>query len=377
MADHSAIEWTDATWNPMLGCTKVSSGCDNCYAIVNATIRAGNPNEKVAGAYRGLVRYGDWTGRINLLPTRLAQPIRWRKPRRIFVNSQSDLFHKGVPDQFIAKVFAVMAIARHHTFQILTKRHGRMRSLVGSPAFRLLVEQETNALAGDATFPMSRAQRRHIQASEAGGAWPWTWPVPNVWLGVSVEDQQSADLRIPALLETPAAVHWLSCEPLLGPIELPRFVVAGADDCPCEDGRDCPPNIDWVVVGGESGNRARPMHPDWARALRDQCAEGGIPFLFKQWGDHLPVPIVDRPGMVGDRAYQLGGWHAVCIHERGPSGTFRNGEIRPMRVGESSRAGTLLDRDTFAARVGKKSAGRLLDGTLWDEFPPRAHLILN
>ena len=285
MSDKTGISWTDATWNPVVGCTKVSAGCDNCYAIRTAHRMAANPNPLVSQAYAGTEAGGEWTGKVNLLADRLDQPLRWRKPRRIFVNAQSDLFHKEVPDDFIARVFAVMALAPRHTFQVLTKRHGRMRSLLRSSDFRSAVEDAIKGM-------VSAHQPKHV--------WYAAWPLPNVWLGVSVEDQATADLRIPALLDTPAAVRFLSCEPLLGPMDLQMAVPR---PCTCGPGQTfligetrahktgCPalrwPFPDWVVVGGESGPNARPMHPTWARSLRDQCASTGVAFHFKQAGSVL------------------------------------------------------------------------------------------
>jgi protein gp37 len=307
MSDHSKIEWTDATWNPVIGCTKVSPGCDHCYAIRTAHRMQANPNEKVSAAYAGTESDGAWTGQVNLLEDRLNQPLRWAKPRRIFVNSQSDLFHDQVPDEFVARVFAVMAAARHHTFQVLTKRHGRMRALLSSPDF-------TTAVA-HAFLELPRHQRGSLVQ----------YPLPNVWLGVSVENQQWADIRIPALLETPAAVRFLSCEPLLGPVDMRWRVTVPRYDAP---------RIHWVIVGGESGPGARPMHPEWARSLRNQCTDAGIAFSFKQWGEYTKVE--HRHAQDGD-VWVLGGW--------GPY------------------------RDELMRRVGKKAAGRVLDGRTWDEFP--------
>jgi len=278
MADKTGIEWTDATWNPTTGCDRVSDGCDNCYALTLAgRLKAmgsakyqtdGDP--RTSGPGFGIAEHA----------TTLDQPLRWTKPRMIFVNSMSDLFHDGVSDAFIAEVFSVMARAPRHTFQVLTKRHGRMRSLLNRPSFR-------DNLA-------------HLAP----------WPLPNVWLGVSVEDQKRADLRVPALLDTPAAVRWLSCEPLLGPVDLgigdphrghdsddvnghphPRIcLTCSTDDHEVEYFRrdqSANPGIDWLVVGGESGGaHVRPMDVAWARSLRDQCAAVELPFLFKQWGHH-------------------------------------------------------------------------------------------
>lgn len=256
MSDRSSIEWTDATWNPVTGCTKVSPGCDHCYA------------ETFAERWRGTKGHHFENGfDVQLRPERLDQPLRWKRPRRIFVNSMSDLFHEKVPDRFIAQVFETMGAAKQHTFQLLTKRHARMRSL--------LTRWSEHATKGC-----------HCPAGEGGCSAPvdvqhGVWPLPNVWLGVSVEDQKWADIRIPALLDTPAAVRWISAEPLLGPVVLHDHWI-GADPY-----RHDEPRLDWVVTGGESGPGARPMHPDWARSLRDQCEAADVPFFMKQAGTVL------------------------------------------------------------------------------------------
>ncbi|MDF4254634.1 phage Gp37/Gp68 family protein [Streptomyces sp. WMMB303] len=283
MAQQSSIEWCDATWNPVTGCTKVSPGCDRCYAETFAERWRGTPGHHFEVGFD-----------LTLRPGALTTPLRWRKPRRIFVNSMSDLFHQDVPDEYIARVWAVMALTPHHTYQVLTKRHGRMRSLLRSGHFRQLCESAEADLVGDEATPMPGYKRRAYLRQ-----W-WSHfatPLPNVWLGVSVEDQQRADLRIPALLETPAAVRFLSCEPLLGPVEITDHV---SQPCPCCMGEghdpacgDCDVNrcedghirmLHWVIAGGESGTGARLMHPAWARELRDQCVQEHIPFFFKQLG---------------------------------------------------------------------------------------------
>ncbi|SNY72923.1 DUF5131 family protein [Paractinoplanes atraurantiacus] len=267
MSAGTGIEWTEATWNPLLGCERVSAGCDSCYAIATATVRAGHPNPKVADAFAGLTerRDGrlDWTGRINLLPERLTEPWGWRKPRKVFVNSQADLFHDDVPAEFIAQVFATMAGTARHTYQLLTKRHARMRALLGSPQFAAQVNDVLDVWAYDL---------------EPYG-YP-AWPLRNVWLGVSVEDQRWAELRVPALLDAPAAVRWLSCEPLLGPIDLTRLIARPGPQQPdlVFDvlGRRCgvpdvwqasmSSGIDWVVAGGESGAPG-PADGSWLGAV--------------------------------------------------------------------------------------------------------------
>ncbi len=222
MADNSAIEWTDATWNPVTGCTKIGPGCAHCYA------------ERFAERFRGVPGHPYEQGfDLTLWDERLSQPMRWRRPRMIFVNSMSDLFHKGVPDAFIDKIFDVMEIANQHTYQVLTKRSSRLRNYVN---------------------------RRYSEA-----------PTPeHVWLGVSVEDRQRVK-RIVHLRDTNATIRFLSIEPLLGQI-----------------GKVDLTDIAWVIVGGESGPGARPMNINWVREMRDQCTEQGIEFFFKQWGGKTP-----------------------------------------------------------------------------------------
>src|SRR5512139_3357516 len=328
MADRSKIEWTDATWNPVTGCTKVSPGCDHCYA------------ERVTERFHGKGSFNQ----IVLHDNRLDWPLRWKRSRRIFVNSMSDLFHDGIDDAYIANVFAVMAQTPQHTYQVLTKRHGRMRSLVGGDLYDLMAR----TLSVD--DELGRPVRLKLR-----------WPLPNVLLGVSVESQRWADIRIPALLETPAAVRWLSCEPLLELVDLywHLFPTPCPNGCGCRwpddaDRRECAcdgpcctdawkpsPGIDWVVVGGESGPRARPMHPDWARCLRDQCLDAGVPFLFKQWGESLPL--------IGHREF-------LDL----PPGRTNRDWSRPF------------GDDVTMCRVGKRMAGRVLDGQTWDEYPEGA-----
>lgn len=339
MADNTSIEWADATWNPLLGCTRVSSGCDSCYAINTATIRAGNPHPKVAAAFAGLTerRDGrlDWTGRVNLLPDRLEQPLHWRKPKRIFVNSQSDLFHEAVPEEYIARVLAVVGSAPQHTFQLLTKRHARMRSLMSSNAFMNRVF--------DAMAPEAR-----VTGGPALG-------FPNLWLGVSAEDQKWADIRIPALLAAGPGrwIRWVSAEPLLGPIRL-------RDEWLEDPWRDRSA-LGWLVAGGESGPQARPMHPDWARSLRDQCTAAGVAFLFKQHGEWEPLgplygDLDDTDNGHMDAVYLecVKGKHVVQMESSG-------------YIAEGHQPGD--SRTWLMAKVGKKAAGRVLDGRTWDEYP--------
>jgi protein gp37 len=281
------IEWTrnpdgtkGETWNPLTGCASVSPGCDNCYAAREAAGRLSTHPAYEGLAVRPAGKPAEFTGEIRLHPDRLAQPLRWRKPRMVFVNSMSDLFHPDVPDEFLARIWSTMALAHHHhghIFQVLTKRPQRMaKTLAAGP--------DWYAIDG-----------------------PVPWPEPGIWLGTSIESDRYT-FRADSLRITPAAVRFLSLEPLLGP--LPSLDLTG---------------IDWVIVGGESGPGARPMHPRWVRDIRDRCTEAGVPFFFKQWGEFSPARH--------DEAWQVGS------------------EFWPIW------------------RYGKKRAGRELDGRTWDEMP--------
>jgi protein gp37 len=267
MSTVTKIEWSDRTWSPLLGCDRVSPGCDHCYAIRTVNRLAHNPNEKVGPLYEGLThetdrvtewRSGlDWTGIVRTVPGRLDDPLAWRKPQRVFVNSQADLFHKDVTVEFIAEVFGVMAAVPRHMFQILTKRHARMRSVLSDPAFRNMV----------ADF---------AEQYRTGGWQQMPWPLPNVWMGVSVEDQRWADVRVPALLQTPAAVRWVSAEPLLGPVDFEFVGGLGAlspDWAGGPGGGTGAPHqlLDWIVVGTESGPGARPLDLAWVEQIVGDC----------------------------------------------------------------------------------------------------------
>jgi len=265
VSDKSSIEWTDATWNFVTGCTEVSPGCDHCYAKTFAERWRGTPGHHFEQGFD-----------VRLRPDRLRLPLRWHRPRRIFVNSMTDLFHEAVPDEFIARAFAIMAITPLHTYQVLTKRHGRMRSLLshgalGTEGFPDMVEEAV-------------AEFSHASLDE--------WPLPNVWLGVSAEDQHWAGIRIPALLGAPAAVRFVSAEPLLGPVDLQN--VDGIDTLRADwaggpsGGTGAPhPLLDWVIAGGESGPGARPCDLKWLQSLRDQTAVDEVPFFCKQLGSVL------------------------------------------------------------------------------------------
>jgi protein gp37 len=288
----TAIEWTEKTWNPTTGCDKVTPGCDNCYALTLAKRLKGmgaekyqkDGNPETSGPGFGITEH----------PDSLTIPFSWRAPKKVFVNSMSDLFHKGISDEFIAKVFAVMAATPRHTYQVLTKRHGRMRSLLGNDGQTLLEATQDEATAQAAARECGYTLKVRGLDGREYGLLPW--PLPNVWLGVSVEDQKRADLRIPSLLGTPAAVRFLSCEPLLAPVSLSRWLIpsdfprhigtGGAVYAP--DTKFINKGIGWVIAGGESGSGFRPVDGEWVRSLRDQCTRAEVPFLFKQWGGRTP-----------------------------------------------------------------------------------------
>jgi protein gp37 len=469
MSDHTGIEWTDATWNPTTGCTKVSSACAHCY--IERT-----PPFRMKGR-----KFVNGHVPLKLHEGRLEQPLRWRKPKRIFVNSLSDLFHADVPDAFIDRVFAVMALCPQHTFQVLTKRPERMRAYF---------ESKTEERRDGRIRQLDLQERIDDAAGEFGACHANLddrWPLPNVWLGVSVENQHFADERIPLLLQTQAAVRFISAEPLLGPVDLSKWLggnhgrieecrgsglqsggvrptggrrrgahladapeaqaggeavrglpsgpgddqwdptscagapaglapLQGADsarvdgqsreweqarqpanqsdardelraDSSCRQGSGPVPTgrpaessgqidasvcrgnqeaargrratevdrglvqcersddledrtrstLDWIISGGESGPKARPSHPDWFRSLRDQCQAAGVAFHFKQWGEWAPSDAISGP------------------------------RITSTPVPNEYRV-TNLDGARLL-RVGKKAAGRLLDGREWNEFP--------
>lgn len=359
MADKTKIEWADATWTPIRGtlgkwhCVRVSPGCGTakaggCYAE-RINQRFGGP------AYR----VGADTPRIDARNAKgliLEQPLRWRKPRMIFVCSMTDLFLEAHPFEWIAAVFGVMAACPQHTFQVLTKRPERALEF-----FEWLeaqcrehddVDDKGNRFPQLWPHDVCDGELAQLGIDTSEIAFPRDWPLPNVWLGVSAENQEYADKRIPVLLQCPAAVHWVSAEPLLGPIT--TTAQARLD------------RLDWMVVGGESGTNARPMNPAWARTLRDQCYEADIPFHFKQhgawaaWEHGNPYSIWTRStdGQEADR-------HKLPFMD-----PERN-EMNPGWLGAAEHHGPLEHQGYVEVyqRLGKQKAGRLLDGRLHNGFP--------
>ena len=332
MADRTSIEWAHATVNAISGCSVISPGCKNCYAM-----RAGVHNRPHHPS-RGLTQQGAhgqhvWTGGVRLNEDWLKRPLTWAKPRRIFWNAHGDPFHPAVPQEWVDRELAIAALTSQHRHLILTKRSDRMRRFF-----------ENNHLA-----------ERVLGWCRYFGFLPdsakWQWPLPNVWLGVSVEDQKRADERIPDLLATPAALRWLSCEPLLEPIDVRDYTwpvcksmpgkyrtweeAAAAGELSYKRQALVAASatfIEWIVAGGESGPGARPVHPDAFTTLRDQCDNAGVPFLFKQWGEWI-----GRAHLTEAQKLQLKGkqFHAK----------------------------------TESVRLGRNEAGRLLDGRRHDAYP--------
>lgn len=267
----TTIEWTDRSWNPVVGCSVISPGCTNCYAMRLAGTRLRN-----TGAYDRLTKPRKagpvWTGQTRFLLDRLTQPLHWRKPSKIFVCDMGDLFHESVKDEWIDQVFAVMERCPQHRFQVLTKRAERLRDYLAVLEHEDQLERWCDAAVAVTRSPCAAGTVKDIE-----------WPLPNVWLGVSTEDQRRADERIPLLLETPATLRFISAEPLLGPID-------GVFR-----------SLDWVIVGGESGPGARPCHLEWIRAVVRQCREAGVPVFVKQLGanavlDGQPFPTANKKG---------------------------------------------------------------------------------
>jgi protein gp37 len=363
MSFESFIEWTQRTWNFLIGCTKKSKGCMNCYAIRVAWRLMHNPNPKIAARYAGTVAKDssgklNWTGRINFDDEVLMHPLSWREPSQIFVNSLSDPFHENVRQEWRDRMCAVMALCPQHTFQILTKEP--------EAALRYFSDPETPLRIGEACIADHDRMMTGDPLCASDDFTYLPWPLPNVWLGTSVENQDEADKRIPYLLRTPAAVRFISAEPLLGSLDLmpwlrlsrfreniTRLMDEAAVAAPIPrhlrwNGQE-PPCLHWVIVGGESGPDARPMHPEWAMNLRDQCVKAGVPFFFKQWGEFA--------------SYTYGMLDADEIMKHPHCTLDIDGKL--LNDLDDDRKASLM------VRVGKKNAGRTLDGRTWDEMPAK------
>lgn len=331
MADKTKIEWTDATWNPITGCSVVSPGCTNCYAMRLAGTRL--KHHPTREGLTTMSKAGPvWNGKVRLNKQALIQPMYWKRPRMIFVCAHGDLFAENVPDDWILDVFTVMAIASQHTFQVLTKRAERMHEFLNRPDLLDDIYANWYSFSGGA---------REV----------WSWPLHNVWLGCSAEDQARYDQRRRWLDDTPAAKRFWSMEPLLGLVEMNiKFV-----------------KPDWVIAGGESGPGARPMHPDWARSLRDQCAAAGVPFFFKQWGAWKPVPwkLEREPGET-DQQYLDRSELECSQHAISKAGYLHEMDHKPW---SSERVLPQPATHHAVKLVGKARAGRMLDGVEHNAMP--------
>lgn len=362
MAEISKIEWTDSTWTPirarriaiandgsgkeLIGwhCEHVSPGCKHCYAE-GMNLRLGTGLEFKPANLKHKTRLGDDRGDVSVFldAEMLMRPLHWKRPRMIFVCSMTDIFADFVKDEWLDQMFAVMALAPRHTFQVLTKRAERMHRYLSDINVK-------NRIIGHAWNMLG-----YLPKYKHEGILQRPWPLPNVWLGVSAENQEWANIRVPLVLQTPAAVRFISAEPLLGLIDLER-PMPGPDLDQGGGAKICQPwyiqsGIDWVIVGGESGHRARPMHPDWVRSLRDQCAAAGVPFLFKQWGEWAPGECAQNT--LAMRTVQTADWFVD--------------EWRFKTIAGDSEFH--IDDEPTVYRAGKKAAGRLLDGVQHDGFP--------
>ena len=340
MADNTKIEWADATVNAINGCTRISPGCGGpghhggCYAERLAATRLRNHPSRPGLAV--MTSNGPrWTGKVHLHETELLKPLRWQRPRRIFWNAHGDTFHEAVSDEWIDSVFAVCALTPHHTHMILTKRSERMRAYMtgGTIARQSAVWQ---AMYGYA----KTAKAADVLDSWYGGPGPHQWPLRNVWLGVSVEDQTRADERCEDFRNTPAAVKFVSYEPALGPVDWSGWEF-----------------VNQIIAGGEGGPKARPPHPDWFRSTRDWCTPNDVAFFFKQWGE-WEVAL--------DRERDDPDWRADYSNNY-----VDRGKSKWLNLAGGS--GFHGERFHVMRRVGKKAAGRLLDGVEHNGFPSIAN----
>lgn len=302
-------------WNPVVGCTRVSEACRHCYAEALHDLRHAAFQ---AGKLQNVPQYARPFSEVQLLPDRLTVPLRWRAATTVFVNSMSDLFHPAVPDRFIWQVLATIAATPRHTYLVLTKRPERARDLLRAPGAIEALEHAVRDLTGKMGWDRAPT---------------WAWPLDNLWMGTSVEDQRSAQARLPALLATPAASRFLSAEPLLGELDLWPWIAPGPEQAEwnlARYGHSRP--LQLVIAGGESGAGARPMHPDWARRLRDDCRAARMRFHFKQWGAWAPEDhLTDGTPAAEDRWLPSGGDKAPvrmrrCTHGRGWPGRQLDGE---------------------------------------------------
>lgn len=340
MADTN-IEWAGKVWNPVVGCSLKSPGCTNCYAMPMAARLEHMGMERYSGLTKPSAAGAVWTGEIRLVPEALRHPMSWKRPQDIFVNSMSDLFHEDLPFEAIDRVLGIIALCPQHTMKILTKRPDRAAEYLAS----VTLEKLAIAVPSPSNLPMSTHEMRLRLTGQGGdGAARPAWPLANVLIGASIEDQRRADERLAPMAALAAAGWrtWVSYEPALGLVDWIGWEF-----------------LTWLVSGGESGPRARPSHPDWHSTARDFCSAHGIPFFFKQWGEWAPGdafgvtedrPITDRYGNVPDWMAR----YTIC------------GDDRADRLTAYSFTEYATD---LVYRVGRKRAGRLLDGIEHNGFP--------
>ena len=314
MAQDSSIQWTDKTWNPLRGCTKVSEGCRNCYAMSVAYRFSGKGLPYEGLAKKGADGRAVWTNKITLLEDALTQPMHWKKPQKIFVNSMSDLFHPDVPFEFIDKVFAVMALCPQHTFQVLTKRPGRMRDFTTYESTPARIATAMFAILKELGIdPKKRVpEMYHSNGMCKSGSDGIEYPLPNAHLGTSVENQATADERLHDLCACPAAVRFVSYEPALGAVDFHQHLwrYGNVEDAPgwllndtggAGDFMQPDTRLDWIIVGGESGKDARPFNVAWAYDTLYQCKRAGVACFVKQFGakpyyKEAPLVLKDKHG---------------------------------------------------------------------------------
>lgn len=321
------IEWADAVWNPVTGCTKISEGCDNCYAekMVDRLQKIPATQNKYQNGFK-----------VTCHKNELAKPLSWKKRRKIFVCSMGDLFHDDVPFKFIAQIYGIMSMCPQHTFMLLTKRPDRALKFYQWCEEK---EQELYKCPADQNIYLEYLPGEIVgpYTEKYGDNFPDEIPLNNIWLGVTAENQARADERIPILLQIPAAVRFVSVEPMLGPLTIRswcpvcRAFLIDSMSPTCGTCHSSTFHVDWVICGGESGPNARPMHPDWVKSLRNQCKAANVPFFFKQWGE----------------------WKPISVGENVPQFAFVKGP----------------GHDGAVWRVGKKAAGRELDGKEYLQFP--------
>lgn len=357
LGEKTKIEWTDSSWNVITGCSLESPGCTNCYAMKLAGSRLRNHPSRI-GLTTQTKAGPVWNGALRFNEQWLEQPLRWATPRRIFVCAHGDLFHENAERWWIVEIFAVMIAAHHlrgHTFQVLTKRAKRMHELLNDSQFWEQVYASSECLR------IFHKNRRGDEVSPPNLKFSPQNPPPGIWVGISAEDQKRYDERVGYLRSTPAVIRWVSAEPLLSAIDM-RFNDVNQTGRWDAMGNELPlRRIDWVVAGGESGRGARPFHPDWARSIRDQCAEHKVAFFWKQWGDFADATNEAPGGPLLKASREDRIFNAVGKF-------FAAGDKHFGMVDE----GWKESGGAWMVRVGKKMSGRLLDGREHNEYPTEA-----